>query len=412
MQSHLAGSFLGGRVSGSSVPATGVIEKQIIFGGGSRLREQLKNTVKAVEGKLYIVLNGCEAAMVGDDIVGMTREAAEQREAAVCCEAAGFHGDAHYGYERVMYDLIAGIASLEKIFDRPKAEKSQKKVNVFGILPPTDAHFRGDLMEVRRLLKGIGAGAGIFFGPGNGVEELAAAPDADLNLIFSKWGVSIGERLEETYGTPKLVFPTIPTGYEPVRGMMRAIVEKLSLDEKRADAFLKEEELRLRYHLRGIWDERHEEFTGNKTVAVVGDESVVIKIGDFLSRYLGVEVSVAIVTDNFTKAPKFEGFGKKPEEVAKNVWRTQDTGEIRDILTRGGADVILGSWLENTVAKTLNASNLEVSCPVRGRIILSKTYSGIQGASQLAEDYLSVALESGQMKRKRLIVKGISPTFD
>jgi nitrogenase molybdenum-iron protein beta chain len=246
--------------------------------------------------------------------------------------------------------------------------------------------------------------AAVFFGPGDGVEELSAVPGADLNLIFSKWGLSIGEKLETKYGTPKLAFSAIPTGCEPVREMTRKIVERLGLSEKRAEDFLREEERRFRYCLRGIWDDRCEEKTGNKTVAVVGDESTVVKIGGVLRRYLGVEVSVAVITDAFPGAPKPKGWeGERPEEAAETVWRTQDTGEIRNILTGSGADMILGSSLENAAAETLNVPNLEISCPVRGRVILCETHSGIQGALRLTEDYLSLALESDQMKTRRLI---------
>ncbi|MDR1902354.1 MAG: hydrogenase, partial [Treponema sp.] len=51
-----SGRLAGGGVWGPEVPGTEITEKHVVFGGASRLREQIKNTVKVIDGSLYVVL--------------------------------------------------------------------------------------------------------------------------------------------------------------------------------------------------------------------------------------------------------------------------------------------------------------------------------------------------------------------
>ncbi len=63
---------------GNPLSSTNIGEKHVVFGGGSRLREQLKNTVKVVQSDLYAIVSGCAPEMVGDDIPAMAKEGREQ----------------------------------------------------------------------------------------------------------------------------------------------------------------------------------------------------------------------------------------------------------------------------------------------------------------------------------------------
>ena len=76
-QNYLANNCAGfgnSFITTEELPGTNMQERHIIFGGASRLREQIKNTLKVIDGKLYVVLNSCPSAMVGDDVDAMVRE--------------------------------------------------------------------------------------------------------------------------------------------------------------------------------------------------------------------------------------------------------------------------------------------------------------------------------------------------
>ena len=140
---------VGSAVSGEEIFSTDALERHVIFGGASRLREQIKNTIKVAEADLYIVLNSCESAMVGDDVEAMTRESREQGEQVIECLTAGFHGDSHYGYEAVVSDILKKIKLVKEV----EKEKNDRLVNIFGVLPHKDIYFKGDLEEIKRILE-------------------------------------------------------------------------------------------------------------------------------------------------------------------------------------------------------------------------------------------------------------------
>lgn len=402
IQNYLANKASGlnqGYVSGESVPSTDVQERHVIFGGASRLREQIKNTVKVVNGDLYIVLNSCESAMVGDDIEAMTREAQEQGEAVIECLTAGFHGDSHYGYESVVTDIIKKLPVIKKT----DIEKDAKLVNIFGILPQRDIYYKGNIAAIKKILEDLGVTVNSFFGPQSGVEEFVKAPNASLNLVFSKWGNAPADQLNTQYGIPNLVFSSLPTGPKAVAEFVKQTAEALLLEEAVVNAYLEKNERNFRYYFQGIIDSYYEEAAG-KAVALVGDESNVIQIASFLKDYLGAAIEVAIVTDYFGKEelPKNEK-SKVLDRLANEVYFTQDGKEIADILIHSDIELILGSSLEDQAAAKKEILNLEISYPVYSKAIINKTYTGIWGALTLTEDYITAVKKANRLRDEQLL---------
>lgn len=402
IQNYLANKASGlgnGYVNGEAVFSTNVQERHVIFGGASRLREQIKNTVKVVDGELYIVLNSCESAMVGDDIEAMTRESRGQGEAVIECLTAGFHGDSHYGYESVMADIIKKLPLVKKI----EPVKNQKLVNIFGIIPQKDIYFKGNIAAIKQILEDLGITVNTFFGPQNGVEEFVNASNASLSLVFSKWGNAPADQLSVQYDIPKLVFASLPTGPKAVTEFVKRVAEALSLDEEAVNAYLTDNAQQFHYYFKGIAETYYEEAAG-KAVALVGDESNVIQIASFLKEYLGATIEVVIVTDYFGKEeiPKNEK-SEVLSKLAEEVYFTQDGKEITDILIHSDIELILGSSLENQAAEKKEILNQEVSYPIYDKGILNKTYTGVQGALTLTEDYITAIKNTNRLRSQKLL---------
>lgn len=401
VQNYLANKASGlgsSSISGYTVPATDSQERHIIFGGASRLREQIKNTIKVVEGDLYIVLNSCESAMVGDDVDAMTREAQEQGEAVIDSLIAGFHGDSHYGYENVLADIIKKLPEVKK----SEAGKEADMVNVFGILPQKDVYFKGDIEEIKRILEGIGLRVNTFFGPANGVREFVKAPNASLNLVFSGWGLKAAEKLEELYGIPNLAFASTPIGIREVKSFVETVAETLSLDKEKVQSFIDREEENFNYYYRRIIDSYYEDHVG-KTVGIVGDESTVIRTASYLKDYLGVIVEAAVITDFFPSDElPYSEKAKQLKGLAASVFFSQDSEEINGILQNQDIELILASSLEDDIAEKKGIVNLQISYPIYDRSVVNKTYAGIRGALTLTEDFITKVKEANRAREKYL----------
>ncbi|MDR1766724.1 MAG: hypothetical protein LBR77_11800 [Lachnospiraceae bacterium] len=104
--SHANGAFACQCGGSYGVSCTDILEKQVIFGGTSRLREQIKNTVKIQRADLYVVLSGCPAQIVGDDSEAMAKEAREQGYPVIHLGAPGFKGDSFGAYADVVTALL------------------------------------------------------------------------------------------------------------------------------------------------------------------------------------------------------------------------------------------------------------------------------------------------------------------
>lgn len=402
-----AGHLAEGNVYGPEIPATEVIEKQIVFGGASRLREQIKNTAKVIEGSLYVILGSCEAAMVGDDLAAMTKEALDISLPAVFYFSAGFRGGTHWGYANVMKHIIRQMPGIKKM----NREKIPGLVNILGILPKTDIFYKGDILEIRRILGAAGLEANAFFGPRDGVAGLERSARAEHTLVFSHWGTAAAQELKDRYGIPYTVFESLPLGIEEVKNFFERLGSVIRVDKEGFRDFLRGEEDAYRYFLASLADT----YYGNglqKSTILVGDIHTVSCLGRFLSKTIGAVIHTSILTDVYGGG-KEENRQPVPEGLRGNVCHTSDSDEIKQIISGANAEMVLGSALEAGTAEELKIPHLTASAPNGNQILLHKTYSGITGACFLLEDYANAILRnaSGLRREKRRRLESINPAF-
>lgn len=380
-----AGSGLG-YINGYSVPSSNVYEKQIIFGGASRLREQIKNTVKVVKGNLYAIISGCESEMVGDDVFAMTQEITEQGESVICCKAPGFRGNQYAGYENAVDAIISQLPEIVNY----SAGTTKGLVNIWGVLPGQDICWQGNLNEIKRILGNAGIKANVLFGYGQGIEHWKNIRSAELNVVVSKWGIKAAESLKWKYGMPYILFDDVGMGEKETGNFVRRISESLAVNMDEVEAYLKKEKDKFTHNLEKI-AEYYFDFDFQKSVAVVGDESTVIRYSGFLSNYVGMEVEAAIITD-FTGETDEQNTPDKLKPLANEIYFSKDSGEIDEILANSNIDLILGSGLENPAAKKLNIPNCIISYPAYGKIVIDKSNVGYAGAVSLLEDLGSLII--------------------
>jgi len=394
--SNKAGGSSTGYVNGYSVPNTNVYEKQIIFGGTSRLREQIKNTVKVIEGDLYVTISGCGAEMVGDDLIAMTQESIDQGEKAIYYKAPGFKGNEHVGYEGVVSAIISQLSCVTQVH----TEKVKGLINIFGVLPKQDIYWQGNLNEIERILENIGIKTNKLFGYGQGIEQWKDIASAELNVVVSKWGRSAAEKAKEKYGTPFIQFDDIGLGADDVGHFVSEIAKKMGIETDKVEAYLENEKNKFTYALEQI-TEYYFEYDFQKSVAIVGDESTVIRYSKFLAKYLGLEVEVAIITDSVGEENRTEATASI-KEFANEVYFSKDSSGIDKIITNGNVELILGSGLENRIAKKLDISNYIVSYPAFGKVVIGKSDVGYTGAVTLLEDLsnLFISKESNVPRNK------------
>ncbi|MCR5766413.1 MAG: hydrogenase [Treponema sp.] len=375
-------------ISTEELPGTDMQERHIIFGGASRLREQIKNTIKVIDGKLYVVLNSCPSAMVGDDVDAMVRESQEQGEKVIDGLSAGFHGDVHYGYSQILTEVFQNLSKV----DKSEVNKEKNLVNIFGILPQKDLYYKGDLEEITRILSAAGIKVNQFFAYEGGSEQLVNAKNASLNIVFSRWGQAPADKLEELYSIPTLTFDALPFGFDESADFIKLVSEKLGLDFAPAQDFLAKEAARLDYYFSSLKEVFYQNHL-NKEVDIVADEAVAKKYARFLKKYFNSKINTVIITDFLPNDDNPESAKTESlKDLAEKIFIAQDQSEIEKILSFTESSLILGSSLENKIASKKAVPNLVVSYPSYKNLILNKSHAGIIGAIQFAEDFVRAVL--------------------
>lgn len=399
---YLANRTIGngtGRYSGYNVPGTAAQERHVIFGGASRLREQIKNTIKVVKGDLYVILNSCESAMVGDDVDAMTREIVEQGEPVVDTLIAGFNGGSHYGYEHVLADILKSIDGVK----RSEREPDPKLINIFGIVPEKDPYWQGNLEEIARIFEGVGWKTNLFFGVRGGVGDLIRAKNAAVSVVFSRWGELPAKLLKEKFDIPFVLESSLPVSVRDEVDLIHRVAEYVPVDPALRESFLQREAAYQQYYTLRIRDDIFEYDLGRRTV-IVGDEEQVIRYGKIFKEVLGARVVAAVLTDALKKDEEHETDNTELlASIAETVHITSDEKDIEDIIRQSRAEVVVGSTLEANIAKKRNLSLLALSYPVYHHAILNQATAGVRGQIGVLQKYISTVKRNDQQKKEELI---------
>lgn len=384
------GSAYAAYVQGYEIPSSNVYEKQVIFGGTSRLREQIKNTVKVMKGDLYVTLSGCESEMVGDDSISMTQEIVDQGEKAINYKAPGFKGDQYIGYEGIVSTLIDKLPGVyENVTEEINDNRIQ--VNILGIIPVQDIYWQGNLDEIQRVLQSLGIEVNKLLGYRQSINNWRRMNTANLNVVVSKWGIESAKKLKKLYHTPYIVVDNLGMGPDAMELLVDQIAKEIPIKVEIARDFLRAEKERFRYALKQI-AEYYYDYDFPKSVVIVGDESTTIRYADFLTRYLGMEILAIIITDFVGEETKQEP-SEYLRSLAYDIYYKKDTREISQIIEEANPELVLGSSLEEEIARSLGAYHYTISYPAYNKVIISSCNVGYEGGIGLIENLSSVLLQ-------------------
>lgn len=406
-------SFLGGGAGyqgegyagGGQISCTNSTQSEVIFGGEKKLRATVEGTLKVMNGSLYVILAGCSAGIIGDDVKQIACEFADEGYPVVGIDTAGFRGNNYQGHELVVNAIIDQYISFE--VQKPKVRKGL--VNVFSVVPYQDAYWRGDLHEIKRLLEGIGLEVNILYGPeSKGFSEWMDIPNAEFNLVLSPWvGLSTAEKLKSIYGTPFLHIPVLPVGLKETSRFLRQVAEFAGLDKERTEDFIASEEKQFKSYFVSFGDlvsdfgcylPYHLYTIADSTYGIGTSKFMIEELGFTPKGFYDIENPDTKVKERITELLKeiderygggifFEGDNKViQEDVAKKL----DESKVRSV-------VLGSSWDKELVTSRNESILIRLSLPISDRVILNKSYVGYAGGLTLIEDVYSGLFADGMI---------------
>ncbi len=396
--------FLGaGYCGGLALPSSNVSENEIVFGGEDRLQEQIRNTLEMIEAGLYVVATGCMTEIIGDDAQNVSAAFRRQGHPVVAVAAGGFIGNAYKGYELTLEALFR-----EQV--RPDRPKDQKLINLWGLVPGLDPFFRGDLIELKRLLERIGIRANTFFGDGETLDSLAEAGAAAANIVLSRaYGLEAAALFEELHGTPYRT-ADLPIGPTATAEFLRSAAGLAGVDSEAVERTISEETQQYYRFIERAAD-LYTDLDLQHHAVIVGNANYTYPVTRFLAEDLGWLPELAVITDPLPEELQaalrgcFTGMaGVKPPTLVFESGTVAIERHLAEHWPAPSQDryvhrlspaFILGSSLERELAAGIGAKTLSISYPIFNRVILDRGYAGFRGGLHLVEDLLDVQVAGG-----------------
>lgn len=388
---------VGGYCGGLATPSSNVQEREVVFGGLERLREEIKHTVKIIEGELYFVITGCVTEVIGDDVRSIVNEFQREGFPVISAETGGFKGNSYYGYDLVLQSLFRNF------LDRD-VSKVKRQVNLWGVVPYMDAFWRGNLEGLRQLLEQLGLTVNSFFTADDSLDQIRRAAGSELNIVVSdSYGVEAAQVFQEVHGTPYLTLP-LPIGPTATKAFIEQVSAALGLESSLAEQVIAREERRYYHYLEPLVD-CYNDLDLQRYAVVVGDLNYAPALTKFLADDLGWLPEVVAITDPLSdeeqasiRKKRFQlESGLEPKvifetdgsEILRYVKLSWPENQGQKYYHAFGPAFVLGSSLERELAQAIGAGHLSISFPVANRAVIDRGYSGYQGGLRLIEDLIS-----------------------
>ena len=395
-----------GYAGGSIIPSSNSGEQEVVFGGEGKLTKLVEGTLKIMKGDLFVILSGCTAGIIGDDVKKIAGEFADQGYPVVGAETPGFKGNSYFGHELVVNEILDQYVTRQHP-DAPQVRTGL--VNLFASVPYQDAFWRADLEELKRVLEGVGLQVNVLFGYGSaGVSEWKSIPDAQLNIVVGPWvGLKAAEKLRDRYGTPLFHWPIFPVGAAATSDFLRHVGEAAGLDGGRVESFIKKEEARYYQYFIALCsflsDMRNN--TPRELIGI-GDGLYALGTASFLYHELGFDVRSLYLIDDAPKSRKATvqaAIDALPAEVADKVHQQIDgyliQQDMEPLLGLPNSTVILGSTWEAQIAREHQDVLVRLSLPINDDVIVTRSYCGYNGGLRLIEDIYAGLYRRGNFSR-------------
>ena len=385
-----------GYAGGNTIPCTNEEEKDVVFGGEKKLRGVIEESFKILKGDIYVVITGCTAAIVGDDIASIVKDYQDQDRPIVYLECGGFKSNNYVSHSRLVNAIV------DQYVDKYKegTEKIKGLVNVFATIPHQNPYWNGNLEGLKKVLEGIGLKVNILFGnESEGLSEWRTIPNAQFNILVSAWeGLPIVKHLQKKYGTPYIQFPYLPVGGVETSRFLREVGRFGELDPQVVEDYIRREEGKYYAHIEKTADFMQEFRYGiPRKVYSIANATYALGFSRFLLNELGVVPGLQCVADNTPDKyqdeirQRFEQISEIRKRDVKVIF-DPDAGADQQLIRedhKANPDrrpLVLGSGWDKQLAGELGGDLLPVNNPVTYRLVLNCGYTGYEGGLRAIED--------------------------
>ena len=300
-------------------------EQDVIFGAERKLATAIEDLDRTLSPDLIAVLSCCASGIIGEDVVSAVRSATVSAR-TLAIDSGGFEGDHAGGYIDTLATIAATLAGESGTVD-------PCSVNLLGVLRSGP-----DLTEVKRLLSSVGVTTETVLTAGAGLQDLARAGDAALNLVLCEIsGLGAAEVLEARFGTPYRIID-LPVGREATDRFLSDVLQGLGREYTPPQPYSESIPLPTDVH-----------------IALFSGPARAIAFSRFLC---GLNIPPRLIILDVMPPSQERIFRAAGPDC--EVLIMPDCREIEDRLDRAGINLILGGLLERPFAAERNIPSIDV----------------------------------------------------
>lgn len=320
---------------------TFLIEEDIIFGAGQRLRDLITD-IRSRYGVIAVV-HTCTPAIIGDDIADFPG-----MQDVLMIDSPGFLGTFEEGYLRAHDSLPVSI------------DPGKKGVNLDGI-NLLDPFSSGNTMEANRIFTSAGIAVSAVFSSCR-LEQLSHVSPTTVSAnpdLAGAWGENRGSLL----------------GIDQTTDTIVNLIERGCDGDP--DEILKEAEVAEQQIVRSC--DKYLQRFDPPSVALFGGFSYTVFAARMLERYLDASI-ICIGSRTRSRPSRFR------------VTATGSLTMVRDMIEQDPPDLIIGSSFERMIRPS--AAFVPFTYPLRGMVRLrARPLAGIQGELGLMEEVLNACMD-------------------
>ncbi|RST86238.1 ferredoxin:protochlorophyllide reductase (ATP-dependent) subunit B [Aquibium carbonis] len=335
-----------------------------------------RDAVERFQPEAIIVGASCTAELIQDDPAGLAAALALPIP-VIPLELPSYSKKENWGAAETFYRLVRTFAAAAQ----PKTVRSMRPAGErsCNLLGPTSLGFRhrDDIVEVRKLVEGLGVAVNLVAPLGASPSDLARLPEADFNVVlYPEIASTAADWLKRNHGQPFVSIP--PIGVGATAEFLTAVAELAGVPPPAAAPT----NLRMPWYSRSI----DSTYLTGKRVFIFGDATHAVAAARIAADELGFVVC---------------GLGTYSREFARDVRAaaahhgvepliSDDHLAVEDAIIAAQPELILGTQMERHVAKRLRIPCAVISAPVHVQDFPAR-YSpqmGHEGANVLFDSWV------------------------
>jgi nitrogenase molybdenum-iron protein NifN len=378
-------------------------EEAAVFGGASNLKTALDNLVRQYQPQMIGVATTCLAETIGDDVPGLLREYAAEREFAtptLHVSTPSYKGSHSEGFHATV------LQTVEALTRDQKREADTGSVNLFpGMLSPADLRHLKDILgafeltftllpDYSQTLDGAQWDAYQKIPPGGtSLESIHAMKDSAASLEFGQVlaeNKSAGKLLNERFGIPCFSLG-LPIGVQE-NDLFFAALEQISGREtlfKFAEA---------RGRLIDAYVDGHKYVSGVRA-AIYGEEDLVVGLAAFLAE-IGIQ---PVLCASGGKSGNLHAALRQAlpnfDNLEIQILDDADFQSIGAAAKAQGVELLMGNSKGYQLAREMKIPLVRVGFPIHDRFGGARIlHVGYDGTQNLFDQVVNAILENRQGK--------------